>query len=230
MVTQTEDLLSLFLLASAPPELVAEVRAYLNDHPSTGANGVGLAADRNGHAGENVAPTFGPWELLHVTHCAPPAILDIAYCFWRRERELPAPPTPEPVMRFAPEPPPEPPMIDADERLAELATLANRTDGHDAPERRNGAGAWIETETGEQRYPITTEQLRIGAGPNYDVRVAGRGEIDVRIWPREGRYMLHVAAGDVVVDGDRIDWAVLDDNDILSIGDATFRFRHEATP
>ena len=90
----------------------------------------------------------------------------------------------------------------------------------------SAATAFIESTSGAHRFAIADEPLTIGGGPNSDVTVAGP-EVQVRIWPRAGRYMLHVVAGAVTVNGSVTDWAVLDDGDMLEIGDATFRFRRE---
>ena len=101
---------------------------------------------------------------------------------------------------------------------------------HDARSAACDAGAFIESVSGEHRFGIGSEPLKIGLDAACDVRVPGDdANLDARIWPHGDRYMLHVAGGGVLVNGASASWAVLDDGDILEIGHATFRFRREGT-
>ncbi len=91
------------------------------------------------------------------------------------------------------------------------------------------APASIESLSGNHRFGIGGAPLRIGTDPTCDVAVHDdKRSVEARIWPHGDGYMLRVAAGSVRVNGAPADWVVLDDGDILEIGDAAFRFRRQS--
>ena len=236
-----QALLGGYLLPSAPDGLVREVRAYLEDADLKEMPALSSQAEDagNGHA-RGPVPEFSPWQLLHVTKTAPPGVVDVAYRFWRRSHapaldartpdaahDAPAVPTPAPRADDQPDAVDHELRADADDRMSALgvgvggAPLAERS----CP---LSAAAFIESVSGRHRFGIGGRPLRIGVDPGCDVRIPDSGaNVDARIWLHGDRYLLHVAAGGVLVNGASASWAVLDDGDILEIGDATFRFRRE---
>ena len=224
-----EALVARYLLPSAPDVLVAEVRAHLKDSDLNEVPARSSHTERagNGH-GSGPLPEFSPWQLLHVTRSAPTDIDEVAYRFWRRSH---APVSEPPALRAngRAAAATHEPRADADGRISALGVVGG---GAPLVERSCSldAGAFIESVSGEHRFGIGSGTLRIGVDAGCDVRVPeGGANLDARIWLHGDRYMLHVAAGAVLVNGASASWAVLDDGDILEIGDATFRFRREGT-
>ena len=221
-VPDVDALVARFLLPSAPLALVDEVRRYLaengNAHVAVRA-GVPSRYGTNGRTDGSLSRR-NPWQVLHVARCAPRAIVDIAYEF--RSRSQIAPPLSHQMMIA--------PMrsATADDRLAGLAapSMTPRVSSNGA----GSPGAFIETASGEHRYGIADLPLRIGTDTGCDVLLSQSGPLEVRIWPHGDRYMLRVVSGPVRVAGEPATWVVLDDGDILEIGDATFRFRFKETP
>jgi hypothetical protein len=96
--TQLERALrALFLLPSAPPQLVAAVYAALQrDGAATeelhdayetvvaAAQAGALTTPSNGHAGTPFRHV-NPWQILHLRPDAPEAVIDAAYWLWRGE-------------------------------------------------------------------------------------------------------------------------------------------------
>ncbi len=237
-----DALVGRYLLPSAPDVLVGEVRAYLgnNDLDEMPRGSPHTERAGNGHDGGPL-PEFSPWQLLHVTKLAPAGVVEVAYRYWRRSHapalgaapEAPAPdvalepPTPEPPTDD--QAPAHEPRVDADHRMSALGSGGSAAPLEERP-CASDAVAFIESVSGEHRFGVGSEPLRIGVDPGCDVRVpGGDANVDVRIWPHGDRYLLHVAAGGVLVNGASASWAVLDDGDILEIGNATFRFRREDT-
>ena len=233
-----DALVGRYLLSSAPDVLVGEVRGYLEGGelgempaPSVHKEGAG-----NGHA-SGLLPEFSPWQMLHVTRAAPAGVVDIAYRFWRRSHAPTSAPAPVAAASESPAAPTNghtaaadhEPRADASDRMSALGVAGS---GAPLAERSCSlaVGAFIESISGEHRFGIGGEALRIGVDPSCDVRVLdGTANLDARIWPHGDRYMLHVVAGSVLVNGAFISWAVLDDGDILEMGNATFRFRRRDT-
>lgn len=223
-ISDLEALVGRFLLPGAPQELVEAVRSLFEEQPSLAASGVSPHTTTNGHHGP--LPERNPWEVLHVSPCAPAEVVDLAYRLWRSEHrpvsERIAPgPRPDAVPHFAPP--------DARARLTERSPPA------DAPPSTTNdvvhADAYLETASGENRFAIDHDSLRIGTAPMCDISVPDRGTpVEARIWPKRGRYMLHVASGSVHLNNLPAVWAVLDDGDMLEVGDVMFRFRHDAAP
>ena len=230
-----DALVARYLLPSAPDELAGEVRSYLEDSDLNEMPAFSSQTERagNGH-GSGALPEFSPWQLLHVTRSAPAGVVEVAYRFWRRShapapsaaaQELPRPALPANGRGAVV----TEPHADADDRMSALGVGG----GGAPPVKRWSSGtsaAFIESVSGEHRFGIGSEPLRIGVDPGCDVRLPDGGvKVDVRIWLHGERYMLHVAAGVVLVNGASASWAVLDDGDILEIGHAKFRFRREDT-
>ena len=233
-----DALVARYLLPSAPDELAGEVRSYLEDSDLNEMPAFSSQTERagNGH-GSGPLPEFSPWQLLHVTRSAPSGIVEVAYRFWRRSH-APAPGAATDALA-AEAPRPAPPATgqaaareqcaDADDRMSALGVGKSGAPPVGRLSARTGA-AFIESVSGEHRFGIGSEPLRIGVDPGCDVRLPDGGvKVDVRIWLHGERYMLHVAAGVVLVNGASASWAVLDDGDILEIGHAKFRFRREDT-
>jgi VWFA-related protein len=105
------------------------------------------------------------------------------------------------------------------------------------PERTpRPARAWLELAgpRGGERYLLGDEPLTVGFSADCTVRlpqVRSSGWERVRVWRRDGRYMLHNLSrlGSVSV-GDRpVTWAVLEDGDKIELGGCTLVFRLEET-
>jgi hypothetical protein len=94
----------------------------------------------------------------------------------------------------------------------------------------NGAG-------GSESYGLGAAPATIGFGPDCTVRLpagqAGLPDVQphsrerVRVWRREGKFMLHRLSrrGRVAVGGRPVTWAVLEDGDEIEIGPCRLRFR-----
>ncbi len=227
-----------YLLSSAPDVLVSEVRAYLEGSELGEMPAPSVHTERagNGHA-SGPLPEFSPWQMLHVTRAAPAGVVDIAYRFWRRSHAPTSAPAPAAAASESPAASTNghtaaadhEPRADANDRMSALGVAGS---GAPLAERSCSLAveAFIESVSGEHRFGIGGEPLRIGVDPSCDVRVLdGTANLDARIWPHGDRYMLHVVAGSVLVNGAFIRWAVLVDGDILEIGNATFRFRRRDT-
>ena len=86
------------------------------------------------------------------------------------------------------------------------------------------------------RAVIGSQPLAIGSGSNCGLMVGGPsangGAIAARIWAHDGRFMLHVLAKEpaVLVNGQAMVWAVLEDGDRLQFGDGAFRFERAGAP
>lgn len=79
-------------------------------------------------------------------------------------------------------------------------------------------------------YALGREPVTVGFSADCDVRLRD-GQADrwerVRIWPREGRYMLHTLSrrGTVLVGGRSVEWAVLEEGDEIQLGPCHLTFR-----
>ena len=224
-----DALVARYLLPSAPDGLVGEVRSYLEDSDFDEMPALPARPERsgNGHA-SGPLPEFSPWQLLHVTRSAPPCVVEVAYRFWRQSHARPdaEPPAPRPPADDR-APAAAEPCLDADDRMS---ALGSRGSGAPVVERScpDSADVFLESISGDRRFGIGNEPLRIGVEPGCHVRVPDGGtNVDARIWPHGDRYLLHVADGGVLVNGASASWAVLDDGDILKIGNATFRFHRK---
>ena len=226
-----DALLERFLLPSAPSALVIEVRRYLEESQGTGglqASGTGTSAETPPSSnGRSSLSHRDPWHVLHVAICAPRAVVDIAYDFRRRSQAVEPvsfsiPASAPPARAAAVQP------VNANDRLEALATPFN------APSvSTNGAhtsGAFIEAAPGGQRYGIGECPLRVGTDAGCDVVIPDSKAVEARIWPNGDRHILRVVLGDVRVEGKVAGCVVLDDGDILEIGDAMFIFRLKDTP
>jgi hypothetical protein len=90
------------------------------------------------------------------------------------------------------------------------------------------SGAWLETP--EQRVPLGDSPVTVGYTSDATVVLAngtGSRTERVRIWLRDGSYMLHnlSRAGSVTIAGQPVTWAVLEDGDEIRIGGQTLVFR-----
>jgi uncharacterized protein YegL len=89
------------------------------------------------------------------------------------------------------------------------------------------------TET--KRYPVGEAPATIGSAPDCTIRLSD-GKVSsherVRIWRREGKFMLHSLSrrGRVTVGGRPVTWAVLEDGDEIEIGPHRLRFRLQPAP
>jgi VWFA-related protein len=139
------------------------------------------------------------------------ALAVLAALWWRRRRRR--------------RPPPEPDL----ERLAQSQEVPSTPSSSPAakPEvRPKPAEAWLQllASTGDQRFPLGEEPVTIGYTSDCAIRLpngtgAGRTE-RVRVWRREGRYILHNLSrnGSVSVAGRPAVWAVLEHGDEIQLG------------
>ncbi|MEX0787136.1 MAG: FHA domain-containing protein [Dehalococcoidia bacterium] len=228
---------TLHLLPSAPRQLVGEVYRRLVEQPDgdvpaleqldaayaevLASNG---APPPEPEAASGLLPARqSPWGLLHLASGAPPAVVAVAYEYWRRDQ---APVVEEPEVEREPDVVPDTEAADsADERLAALAATLS--------ERRVSPRVAAPDEArlvhhGETRAVVGQRPLRVGTDEGCDVTIEGAAglSIEARIWARDGRFMLHALGGGsaVLVNGEPAAWAVLEHGDRLQIGGETYRF------
>jgi VWFA-related protein len=121
------------------------------------------------------------------------------------------------------------------ERLElEHLELENRPLAYPTIERAvpDGSGAWLETP--DRQVPLGDTPVTIGFTSDCLVMLAngtGSRTERVRIWLRDGSYMLHNLSrtGTVTIAGRSVTWAVLEDGDEIRIGGQTLVFRAAAT-
>ena len=95
--------------------------------------------------------------------------------------------------------------------------------------------AWLEVTSGsgDQKLPLDEQPRTIGFTPDCDIRLEdgrrGTRMERVRIWMREGRFMLHnlSALGTVRVSGLPATWVILEDGDEIVLGTVKLVFRSE---
>jgi VWFA-related protein len=85
-----------------------------------------------------------------------------------------------------------------------------------------GNPAWLQG-PGEERTPVGASPVTIGFTPDCSLVLANGGgprQERVRIWLRDGRYMLHSLSsrGSVSVAGKPVTWVVLEDGDEIQVG------------
>jgi hypothetical protein len=97
--------------------------------------------------------------------------------------------------------------------------------------------AWLEvgSEDDGERYPLGDEPVTVGFTGDCSINLARGGPVSaerIRIWRREGAYMLHnLARGRVAVAGrPAAAWTVLEDGDEIELGDRRLMFRTVNTP
>ena len=120
------------------------------------------------------------------------------------------------------------------ERLElEHLELENRPLAYPTIERAapDGSGAWLETP--DRQVPLGDAPITIGFTSDCLVMLAngtGSRTERVRIWLRDGSYMLHNLSrtGTVTIAGRPVTWAVLEDGDEIRIGGQTLVFRAAA--
>jgi len=166
--------------------------------------------------GESAGPKFLPMAAGAAAALAVAAGA-VAVRRWRRgTHAAPAPSRPEAAPSVAVpemaidasfEPSQRPPV---DETLAQL-TVHRRRDG-----------ALI------QKASLGRAPFTVGSGSGCDLVLPGEGiaPYHLRLWYREGRFMLHdlTRRGEVMVNGHPVLWAVLEDGDILELGPYVLKF------
>jgi hypothetical protein len=138
------------------------------------------------------------------------------YYFWRRQkRSDPAETDVEPVRRSPPSSSPLFPAIQA--------TV------HAEPE------AYLQVRLGDesQTFPLGDWPLTIGSTSDCGLRLPEASltaSERVRIWRREGRFMLHSLSrmGVVLIGGKPVTWAILEDGDEVQLGQARLLFRERS--
>ena len=86
----------------------------------------------------------------------------------------------------------------------------------------------LDSAAGSRRVPVYDHPVRIGASESSDIMVdpgdAAAGE-DTLIWVSGGELVLHTAPGGLTcrVNDEPVTWARLDEDDIVSVGDTSFR-------
>ncbi|HET8943768.1 MAG TPA: VWA domain-containing protein, partial [Dehalococcoidia bacterium] len=93
-------------------------------------------------------------------------------------------------------------------------------------------GAWLEL--ADRRFPLGDSPVTVGYTSDCMVPLlngAGSRTERVRIWLRDGSYMLHNLSrtGSVTIAGQPVTWAVLEDGDEIRIGGQTLVFRAAAS-
>ena len=94
------------------------------------------------------------------------------------------------------------------------------------------AEAWLEVEQGDDvgRFPLGEDPVTVGFTGDCTIHLPdGAGQVGtrVRVWKREGRYMLHnlTRLGKVLVAGKPATWAILEDGDVIELGASRLVFR-----
>jgi hypothetical protein len=94
------------------------------------------------------------------------------------------------------------------------------------------ADAWLESTAHENggRFPLGEDPVTVGFTGDCTICLpdgAGQAGARVRVWRREGVYMLHNLSrlGKVTIGGKPATWAVLEDGDEIVIGRSTLTFR-----
>jgi len=92
--------------------------------------------------------------------------------------------------------------------------------------------AWLEVVADEQgnRFPLGEDPVTVGFTGDCTICLpdgAGQSGARVRLWKREGRYMLHNLSrlNLVTVGGRPATWVVLEDGDMIEIGSSKLVFR-----
>ena len=87
------------------------------------------------------------------------------------------------------------------------------------------ATAWLDVDTPDRpaRFPLGEDPITVGFTDDCTICLpngGGQGGARVRLWRREGRYMLHNLSrlGRVTVGGKPVVWAVLEDGDEILLG------------
>jgi hypothetical protein len=87
------------------------------------------------------------------------------------------------------------------------------------------ATAWLDVDTPDRpaRFPLGEDPITVGFTDDCTIclpQPGGQGGARVRLWRREGRYMLHNLSrlGRVTVGGKPVVWAVLEDGDEILLG------------
>jgi VWFA-related protein len=93
-------------------------------------------------------------------------------------------------------------------------------------------GAWLELPAGG-RFNLTTAPITVGFSADCTIRLdaASFDSLErVRIWLRDGRYMLHnlSRSTSIGVGGRPVTWVILEDGDALQLGSATLVFHEPA--
>ncbi|HLF07817.1 MAG TPA: VWA domain-containing protein [Dehalococcoidia bacterium] len=130
--------------------------------------------------------------------------------WWRRRRRRPPPPEPDLERLGLPQEAPSAPQF----------SLAAEPDV-----RSEAPAAWLQliTSSSDQQYSLGEEPVTIGYSSDCAIRLpngaAGRTE-RVRVWRREGHYILHNLSrnGSVSVAGRPAVWAVLEHGDEIQLG------------
>jgi VWFA-related protein len=99
------------------------------------------------------------------------------------------------------------------------------------------ADAWLEVVAPDPlgRFPLGEEPVTVGFTGDCTIRLpdgAGHEGSRLRVWRREGRYMLHNLSrlGRVLLAGKPASWAVLEDGDEILIGPHQLVFRDSSRP
>jgi predicted component of type VI protein secretion system len=106
---------------------------------------------------------------------------------------------------------------------------------HKLPEAKLQAAARLIVETGPQAgavLELTDEPVTLGADDGCSLRLADEGgrvaAEHARIWWRQGRFVIRQLVGGhpcIVVEGQAIPWALLEDGDRIEIGEHVLRFQ-----
>jgi hypothetical protein len=134
------------------------------------------------------------------------------YLLWRRQRRVEQPAMDVQRFRDASAPPPSFPAIEAAVHSDPTAYLQ------------------VTADDGSEQYPLGDWPVTVGFSSDCSLRLPERANADserVRIWRREGRYMLHNLSrmGTVLVAGKPASWAILEDGDEVQIGPVRLLFR-----
>ena len=141
--------------------------------------------------------------------------------WWRRRRRRPPPEPDFGRLGLSQEIPPAPSSSPAAEPVV----------------RSKPAEAWLQliTSSSDQRYSLGEEPVTIGYTSDCAIRLpngAGGRMERVRVWRREGRYILHNLSrnGSVSVAGQPAVWAVLEHGDEIQLGPCRLVFMFRTAP
>jgi len=113
------------------------------------------------------------------------------------------------------------------ERIAASpAPVSEEPSGRDRGTRVLAKLVVTEGESRGQSFDVLEDSCTVGSDERCDVRLAGLAEEQVRLLYRDGSFVLYRLAEDpeTRIHGDVVDWAVLEDGDVVELGAVKVRF------
>jgi hypothetical protein len=232
------------------PMLQARLRELNEAYSTVMAQGVRGPAYACGWQGRRGRPPSSPWQILHVTPGASPDVVGLAHRFWRQPGAAEFESVEEAYRELrsgeaAGSSRPVRPDNGTSDIQAEPAAPVSAAE-EPAVEDTGGPGlmklaraafpsetqARFVVQAGSPRAAeaIGSRPFTIGTDPDCDLPVETvKGDertILARVWGQAGRFMFHGIASvpPVLVNGEALVWAVLEDGDKLQIEDTVIRF------